>query len=322
MNPVNLFPKTLSRILTGPVIDFIEEVEGDADMSKAFFEAQEKAQEKAKQDKKNCGEQENSEPHFAREFFCPENYESARPPSSEPTHFVPELEIKRGFGLAEHRSSESYGLGDNPSESVKSYHLRGKVASLVQRYDNIEIKEGSSSNIGKIAQKIVENTEKLKVKHAKAFEETDILRIDAKEESKIITSQKPSQKNLKKNVSNHSGHNLETIEEDSQEEDLPQIANMEISEYMVFEKNNTDINQESLNTTPQRTKFNAVIDNNFTEISADIVFESDIHSNKEPLKVNPKDRPQNEIANEETRGCLENFSCSRLSLKRENCTIS
>jgi hypothetical protein len=99
------------------------------------------------------------------------------------------------------------------------------------------------------------------------------------------------------------------------------IRHMEASAELVFE-GNIDNRQESLNTTPQRTKFNAVIDNNFTEISADIVFESDIHSNKEPLKVNPKDRPQNEIANEETRGCLENFSCSRLSLKRENCTIS
>ena len=49
MNPVNLFPKTLGRILARPVIDFIEEIEGDVDASKVFFEAQEQAKEKAEE---------------------------------------------------------------------------------------------------------------------------------------------------------------------------------------------------------------------------------------------------------------------------------
>jgi hypothetical protein len=142
------------------------------------------------------------------------------------------------------------------------------------------------------------------------------LRIDAKEESKIITSQKPSQKNLKKNVSNHSGHNLETIEEDSQEEDLPQkelskaiasssnnflndsnIRHMEASAELVFEGN--DNRQESLNTTPERTKLNAVYDCNLLENQSQSESEAKIRSN-----------------------CLERFSCVRLEPLNKNCTIS
>ena len=48
MNPVNFFPKTLGRIVAEPVIDFIEEIEGDVDASKVFFEAQEKAEQSNK----------------------------------------------------------------------------------------------------------------------------------------------------------------------------------------------------------------------------------------------------------------------------------
>jgi hypothetical protein len=338
MNPVNLLPETLGRILARPVIDFIEEIEGDVDASKVFFEAQEQAKEKAEQAKKNYDNfEENSKQPFAPKFFCPEfqepeperrssSEESARSPFPDPDS---KHKIKRGFGLAEHPSLQSLSsLTINPP-------LQKGVQELIKKFDDPEANKKSASRIGEMVKILTENTQKLRAKTSEDHRQE----LEIKENPKFPTENPP--KNFKNEIALLA--KLEFNESISTQNYIKSVGNQGVGKKFGKESNTQHSAQRSIisNKNGKRFKILETICEETSEetyqlnpgnlqqnfeigVTAELGFNGDNYSNQSYVISGggPENCSQNESEVEIKSSCLEKLSCVRLENLNKNCSIS
>ena len=126
MNPVKLFSNLFEQITEGVSSNFINEVAEDPDKLTAFNGAKERIAKSSKihqEEELNAQSPRNSE---ARESFNSDSFSRQ--------FFAPEIDIqplpKRGFGLEEKRSFNSYRTRDNASKSFISPPPREEVDIL------------------------------------------------------------------------------------------------------------------------------------------------------------------------------------------------
>jgi hypothetical protein len=346
MNPVNLFPRTLRRILEEPVINFIEEIEGDEDALKAFFEAQEQGKVKAEQAKKNYDNfEENSKQPFAPKFFCsefeeiePERHssseESARShspdPDSKPTCLIPELDIKRGFGLAEHPYFQSLSsLTINPP-------LQKGVRELIKKFDDPEANKKSASRIGEMAKSLIENTQKLRAKISEdSRRELEIEEEVIKEDHKLppenlkmekILSTAPvieiiplNQNQVQSNGNQGFGEKI--VKKSDTQHSAKRSINKKRLEFLetIYEETSEEASEETYQSNPGNLQQNFEIG-----VTAELGFEVKPFSNRSYVQSGggPEIYSQNESEADIKSSCLEKFSCVRLENLNKNCSIS
>lgn len=334
MNPVNLFPKTLGRILERPVIDFIEEIEGDVDASKVFFEAQEQAKVKAEQAKKNYDEfEKKSKQTFAPKFFCPEFQEieperhsyskkSARSSSPDPDS---KNKIKRGFGLAEHPSFQSLS-----SLTINPPPLQKRVQELIKKFDDREAKK-SASRIDEITKSLIKNTQNLRSKISE----------DSRREQEIKENPKFPTENPPKNFKNEIAllAELEFNENNSTQNYFKSVSNQGVDKklntkysvpksiissknrerFAVLETIYEEASEETYQLNPGNLQQNFEIG-----VTAELGFNGDNSSNQSYVISGggPENRPRNKSEVEIKSSCLERFNCTRLENLNKNCLIS
>ena len=322
MNPLHLFPKTLGRIVAEPVVKFIEEIEGDVDALKAFFEAQEQAKEKAEQAKKNYDNfEENSKQPFAPNFFCPEyqepeperrssSEESARSPSpdpdSKPTYLIPELDIKRGFGLAEHPSFQSL-----PSSRLNP-PLQTGVQELIKKFDYREPSKKSASGIDVIAKSLIENTKKLRARISEdSRREQEIEEGVIKEDPKLP----PENFEMKEILPAELGFNNAPLNQNH----VQSNGNQGVGEKFGKESNTQDSEK-----TYQSNQVSPKKNVNNERVTAELGFEGEHFSNQSYVQSEGglQNRSRKESEEKKTSNCLEKFSCVRLENLNKNCSIS